>query len=156
MPDFGKSERVVSFIANLMPSYHGRRVNGDWAAESLDDGTLILPIEEGSAKDIDYDDAGFVRIFWQGDRTREAVVVGDYVATIAVVRHVNLHYAGQPADRLDFELEGLAAHYHFKTGGGLYLPYERVSENFFSVMSRALGRLGEAGVIEVLKKAAGF
>jgi hypothetical protein len=53
-------------------------------------------------------------------------------------------------------MEGLSQHYEFKTGGQLYLPYERAPNGLVSAVHGALARLGEAGVIELLKKGAGF
>ena|SRR5690606_10445833 len=148
-----KSRSVVSFIANLMPSYHGRSLNDVVCAESLDDGTLIIPDQ---SDELDRHDDGWVFVRWQGDAGRQSEVLADSIATVAVVRHVQLHYAGQPIARMASEIEGLSQHYEFKTGGHLYLPYERAQSGLVSVVNRALGRLGEAAVIEVLKKSAGL
>lgn len=71
------------------------------------------------------------------------------------VRYVQLHYTGQPRDRLANELELLAQHYEFKTGGSLYLPYERVPTGVSALVQKAMQRLGERGLIELLAKAAG-
>jgi len=148
-----KSERVVSFISNLVPSYQSRLINEVACAESLDDGTLIIPIIDEQADAVG--DA-WVSIRWQGDPARQAEVQADSVATIAVVRHMRLHYAGQPLERMAREMEALAQHYEFKTGGSLYLPYERAPAGVLPVVRTAVARLGESAVIEVLKKAAGI
>lgn len=147
-----RSECVVSFISNLMPSYCGCRVDGAWCAESLDDGTLITPVVDESDDPSD----AFVRVRWQGDVARQSEVLADSIATVAVVRHVNLHYSGQPIERTAKEIEFLSRHYQFKTGGALYLPCEKVPTGLAVSVAAAVGRLGEAAVIEVLKKATGF
>lgn len=146
-----KSAAIVSFIGNLMPSYHSRSVDGSRCAESLDDGTLIFPVDQAES---DLED-GWVIVRWQADPTRQSEMLGDLLATIAVVRHVQLHYAGQPAERLASELEMLAQHYEIKTGGSLYLPYERVPTGVAALVRKAMGRLGERGLIELLTKAVG-
>lgn len=124
-----------------------------WCAESLDDGTLILPVQDVEAGP---DGDAWVVVRWQGDAGRQSEVHADSIATIAVVRHFQLHYAGQPAERMAREMEALSQHYEFKTGGQLYLPYERAPTGLVAAVHGALGRLGEASVIELLKKAAGL
>lgn len=148
-----RSERVVSFIANLMPSYQCCLVNDVPSAQSLDDGTLIIPVldeQSGAAGD------AWVSVRWQGDPARQTEVQADSVAAIAVVRHMRLHFAGQPLERMAREMEALAQHYEFKTGGSLYLPYERAPVGVLPVVRTAVSRLGESAVIEILKKAAGI
>lgn len=147
-----RSESVVSFISNLMPSYHGRRIGELWCAESLDDGTLIFPI----AEEFDTTSDAFLRVCWQGHSERESEVLADSLATVAVVRHIELHYCGQPIERAARELQFLSQHYQFKTGGSLYLPYDKVPAGLANAVASAVGRLGDAAVIELLKKAVGF
>lgn len=144
-----KSEAIVAFIANLMPSYQSRTVDEKLCAESLDDGTQIFHVDESESEP----DDGWVLVRWQADRTRNSEVLGDLIATVAVVRHVNLHYQGQPAERLAAELEMLAQHYEIKTGGGLYLPYEKVPTGVVPLVRKAMSKFGERGLIELLTKA---
>lgn len=86
-----KSELVVSFIANLMPSYQFRVVNDVACAESLDDGTMIVPVLD---EQTDAVGDAWVSVRWQGDPGRQTEVQADSVPTIAVVRHIRLHFAG--------------------------------------------------------------
>lgn len=53
-----KSTAIVSFLANLMPLYTHEGRAGVWCARSLQDGTLILPVDES-----DWDEeSGSVRV----------------------------------------------------------------------------------------------
>ena len=148
-----QSVAVVSFIANLMPVYDGEHLEGAWCARSLEDGTLILPALEPSDEALEN---AFVRVRWQGAPERESVASGGYLATLAVVRYVQLHQAGQPSKRIAAELEHLAQHFTYKTGCSLYLPYERPGADLAGAVRGAVSRLGEGVVVNLLTKAAGF
>lgn len=148
-----QSAAVVGFISNLMPLYDGEHHEHTWCARSLEDGTLILPVLDPDDED---PENAFVRVRWQGAQERESVVSGGYLATLAVVRYVQLHQAGQPAKRVTAELEHLAQHFSYKTGCSLYLPYERPGADLSSAVRRAVGRLGEGAVVNMLTKAVGF
>ena len=88
----GKSAAIVGFLANLLPLYGGELLDGLWCARSLHDGTLILPVDESEWDE----EHGTVRVRWQGDPEREHQVDGSYIATLALVRYVELHHCGQP------------------------------------------------------------
>jgi hypothetical protein len=114
----GKSQAIVGFIANLLPLYLGERHGKRWCARSLQDGTLILPIDSGE----DGDDEGWVSIHWQGDQLRSTEALGQWVATLAVERYVRLHGAGASEEAIAGELWFMARHFEFKTGCHVYLP----------------------------------
>lgn len=148
----GKSAAIVGFLANLLPLYTGEQRDGVWCARSMRDGTLVLPVDES-----DHDEElGTVRVHWQGDPQREQHVDGTYIATLALARYVELHHLGQPGAHVAAELEGLAQHFHFKTGCSLYLPYDKPSPDLASAVSKAVGRIGESTVVGMLLKAAGI
>lgn len=147
-----RSSAIVGFIANLMPLYVPEEIESIWCARSMDDGTLIMPVDEtGWAEE-----RGTVKVQWQGDPARTSDIDGPDVATLAVVRYVRLHNLGQPEAHQRRELQGLAEHFAFKTGCVLYLPYPDAGPSLVEWVHKSLGRLGEAGLIEVLKKAAGL
>jgi hypothetical protein len=114
----GKSIAIVGFIANLMPLYTYESHHGIGCARSLQDGTLVWPVDES-----DWDEErGTVRVQWQGDPLRESLVDGDQVATLALERYVRLHGAGAGEEAIAAELWFMARHFHFKTGCHVYLP----------------------------------
>lgn len=148
----GKSAAIVGFLANLLPLYTGEQRDGVWCARSMQDGTLVLPVDES-----DHDEElGTVRVHWQGHSQREQQVDGSYIATLALVRYVELHHLGQPDKRRASELEGLAQHFHFKTGCSAYLPYDKPSPDLVDAVSKAVGRLGEKAVVNALLRAIGL
>lgn len=147
------SAAIVRFIANLHPLYIGDHHGGAWCARSLEDGTILLPLEE--AEDDDPDDA-FVRALWRGESEYGQVVSGSYVATIAVVRYVQLHGVGRSADQTAAELAHMSQHFTFKTGRSLYLPYDPPGRDLASAVQKALARMGETAVVNLLTKAAGL
>lgn len=113
-----KSASVVAFLASLMPLYTHEDREGVWAARSLQDGTLVLPVDES-----EYDEEGAtVRVLWQGDARRDSLVVGSNIATLALERYVRLHGVGATEEAIAAELWFMANHFRFKTGCDLYLP----------------------------------
>lgn len=148
-----KSASVVHFIASLSPLYDGENCEGAWCARCLEDGALLLPLSSGD--DDDPDDA-FIRVRWQGLADRERIVSGSQIATLAVVRYVQFHQIGQPADRTAAELAHLAQHFSYKTGCSLYLPYEQPASVLVTAVNRALGRMGEGALANAILKVAGL
>lgn len=135
----GKSGAVVGFLANLMPLYTQEDHDGVWCARSLQDGTLILPVDES-----DWDEErGTVRAWWQGDPQRETLVDGDQIATLALERYVRLHGVGATEEAIAGELWFMAHHFHFKTGCHVYLP--QLSEPPSALMKLARTALGFGG-----------
>jgi hypothetical protein len=148
----GKSAAIVGFLANLLPLYSGEQRDGVWCARSMLDGTLVLSVDESGHDE----ELGIVCVHWQGDSQREQHVDGTYIATLALVRYVELHHLGRPGPHVAAELEGLAQHFHFKTGCSLYLPYDKPAPDLANAVSKAVGRMGESTVVGLLLKAAGL
>ncbi|WP_159017620.1 hypothetical protein [Cognatiluteimonas profundi] len=147
-----KSTAIVGFLASLLPLYNGEQLNGVWCARSMQDGTLILPVDESGWDE----ELGTVLVRWQGDVQREQQVDGTFVSTLALVRYVEMHHLGQPPKHLASELEQMAQHFQFKTGCSLYLPYEKPSPDLTDAVSKAVGRMGESAVVNILMKAVGL
>ncbi|WP_062355578.1 hypothetical protein [Pseudoxanthomonas mexicana] len=148
----GKSAAIVGFIANLTPLYDGERVGAAWAARSLQDGTLLLPVDESEWDE----ERGTVLVRWQGDPMREQQVEGTYLATLAVVRYVELHHLGQPAEHVAAVLQHLSQHFQFKTGCDLYLPETGTSPDLVDAVSGAVRRLGADAVSNLLLRTVGL
>ena len=81
----GLSHRIVTFVANLLPIYTHALIDDRHCARSLIDGTLILPLEE-----LEEDEEGWVEVHWQGDPARSTKVQGEFMASIAVARYVEI------------------------------------------------------------------
>jgi len=142
----GKSCAIVSFIANLLPLYHGEHDEGMWCARNLHDGSLILPVAEDNGD-------GLVCVHWQGDGQRKTEVLGEFIATLAVERYVRLHTAGASEAAFAAELWFMARHFHFKTGGEIYLPQLREPPH---PLVRTVQRMGEGVLVNGLGKMFGL
>jgi hypothetical protein len=149
MPE-GLSHRIVGFISNLAPLYDYEVVNGVGCARSLSDGTLILPMDE--AKD---DEPCFVTVHWQGDPARRSEVLGVELASLAVIRYVELQSvaSGQPAKS---EYARLAEHFTFKTGGSLMLEGPDEDLALFELVGRAAKTLGKEALMALIKAKLGL
>jgi hypothetical protein len=147
--DEGSNKRIVAFIANLLPLYVGEWVGEQWCARSLVDGTLIAPFH-GSEEHADE----FVSVLWQGDPQRRTEVQAVFVASLAVARYVELHHTASTSTELKVEMQHMSHHFSVKTGEELV--FEEHGSDMMRVLGRAVGRLGEAAVIETLKRATGF
>lgn len=143
-----QSQAIVDFIANLIPLYDGEGVEGVWCARALSDGTLILPLEGDGECD------AFVTVRWQGDPLRTSQVLASLIATLAVGRYVEFHSIAKTPKETRIEIERLAEHYRFKTGNSLH--FETIDPALADLVSKAISRLGEAAVIEALKKVLGM
>jgi hypothetical protein len=97
----GLSQRIVDFIAELMPLYTFQFADGHDCALSLVDGTLLMPVDESSSER----DEGWVVVLWQGDAQRRSEVPGPLMAYQAALRCAEFHGVGRlPAE--------VAAHRH--------------------------------------------
>jgi hypothetical protein len=106
------SQSIVDFIAGLQPLYTCQHADGHECALSLQDGTLILPVDESHAEQ----EEGWVAVFWQGDSRRHSEVMGPQLASVAVWRHVELHGVDlAPTERATLHRQ-LAAQFHDRTG----------------------------------------
>lgn len=138
-PHSGKSASVVAFLANLMPLYTQEKYEGIWSARSLHDGTLVLPVDESEWDE----ERGTVRVLWQGDTSRECLVDGDHIATLAVDRYVRLHCTGATEEAIAAELWFLAKHFRFKTGCDLYLPQLEAPPSGWVRAQRKVAEIGQ-------------
>ena len=143
------SYQIVQFISNLLPLYIGEPVNGVWCARSLSDGTLIFPVDE-----LPEDENGFVTVHWQGDPNRQTVVRGVFMTSLAVAKYAELHHLAQGAKGVREEIERLSQHFTVKTGEAL--AFEPPNSELWELVQKAVGKAGEAGVMELIKKSFGF
>lgn len=142
------SRRIVAFIANLLPLYVGEEVNGVWCARSLQDGTLIMPTDGAEMPD------AFVLVHWQGDPKRCTQVQGVFIASVAVARYVELSHTATHDSSMRGEMEHISNHFTVKTGEAL--TFDAPSSGLLSLVGHAIGKLGEAAVVELLKKQIGL
>jgi hypothetical protein len=143
------SQRIVNFIGALLPLYIEDDVDGIWCARSLNDGTLICPVEE-----MEECEDGFVTVHWQGDPARQTLVQGEFMASLAVAKYVKLRHLAENAKGTRKEIEHLANHFTIKTGASL--TFECPDSGLLELVVKAVGKVGEAAVIEVLKKQVGL
>jgi hypothetical protein len=143
------SQAIVQFIGHLLPLYIEDQVEGVWCARSLSDGTLICPIDEA-----DDDENGFVTVYWQGDPARQTVVQGVFMASLAVAKYVELHHMAENAKGTRNEMEHLSQHFTVKTGQSL--TFESPDSGLLALVGKAVGKVGEAALIEILKKQVGL
>ncbi|WP_166210770.1 hypothetical protein [Cognatiluteimonas telluris] len=147
----GKSAAIVGFIANLLPLYSCESHDGIGCARSLQDGTLVWPVDES-----DWDEErGTVRMQWQGDPLRESLVDGDQIATLALERYVRLHGVGANEEALAAELWFMARHFHFKTSCHVYLPQLPEPPHPLVRAGRAARRMGEGLLVNLVCKLSG-
>lgn len=143
------SQAIVQFIDHLHPLYMPDQVNGGWCARSLSDGTLICPVDEDEDNE-----NGFVSVHWQGDAGRQTVVQGVYMASLAVARYVELHHIAENATGTRNEMERLSHHFTVKTGESLI--FESPGSGLLEMVVKAVGKVGETAVMEILKKQVGL
>lgn len=148
----GKSAAVVGFLANLLPLYTHEDCSGIWCARSLQDGTLIWPVDES-----DWDEErGTVRVHWQGDSRRETLCDGDYIVTLALERYVRLHGVGANEEAIAAELWFMAEHFSFKTGCRVYLPQLSEPPHPLVRTGRTALRMGEGLLVNLVSKLSGM
>lgn len=143
----GKSAAVVRFLANLMPLYALEDRDGLWCARSLQDGTLILPVDESDWNE----ERGTVRVWWQGDPQREMLTDGDQLATLALERYVRLHGTGASEEAIAAELWFMAQHFYVKTGCHIYLPQLPKPPSALIKLARTALRFGGGAMVAVFK-----
>lgn len=138
-----KSQAIVGFLANLIPLYTYLKADGA-IARSLHDGTLISAVDEP-----DWCERGTVCVHWQGDPSRQSMIDGSDIATVALERYVRLHGVGAREEDIAAELWFLAVHFHKRTGCQLYLPsLQRPPHPFV----RAAQRIGEGVLTNLVSK----
>lgn len=143
-----KSQAIVGFLGNLIPLYtYATRDDAIYAARSLQDGTLIQPVDESSWEE----ERGTVRVHWHGDSGCQSMIDGSDIATIALERYVRLHGVGAREEDIAAELWFLAVHFHKRTGCQLYLPNLKRPPHPFV---RAAQRIGEGVLTNLVSKLA--
>lgn len=148
----GKNRAVVGFLAKLMPLYTHEDRDGVGCARSLQDGTLILPVDES-----DWDEErGTVRVWWQGDPARETRAEGDQITTLALERYVRLHGVGACEEAIAAELWFMARHFHFKTGCHVYLPQLTEPAHPLVRAGRIALRMGEGVLVNTISRFTGI
>lgn len=145
------SNRIVQFISGLIPVYTHEEIGGIWCARSLVDGTLICPVEEPEANE-----NGLVNVYWQGDSTRQSMVIGSFVASCAVAKYIEIHGIGRNVQDTGAELRYLAHHFTLKTGGELVFEMEEEDSRLLQVLEKAIKKIGQEAVTEIIKKTVGL
>jgi hypothetical protein len=150
-PRDGKSAAIVSFLASLMPLYSYEDRESVGCARSLQDGTLVLPVDETEWDE----ERGTVRVYWQGDAQRETLIDGEHIATLALERYVRLHGAGASEAAIVAELWFMARHFRFKTGCDIYLPQLPEPPHPLVRAGRVALRMGEGVLVNLISKLTG-
>lgn len=150
-PREGKSAAIVGFLGNLMPLYTHEERDGMWCARSLQDGTLVLPVNE-TGRD---EERGTVRVLWQGDTARACEVDGGDFTTLGLERYVRLHGAGASEDAIAAELWFMARHFHYKTGCRAYLPQLQEPAGSWTRAGRSALEFGQGVLVNLASKLLG-
>lgn len=95
----GLSQRIIDYIAALIPLYTYQFADGHDCAVSLTDGTLYMPVDEAGHER----EEGWIAVLWQGDAHKRSELPGPLLAYQAALHCVELHGTGRP-------LEEVAAH----------------------------------------------
>ena len=140
-----KSASVVRFLASLMPLYADEVHDDIRCARSLQDGTLIWPVDESEWDE----ERGTLRVHWHGDPQRESLVDGDQIVSLALERYVRLHGTGANEEAIAAELWYMAEHFERKTGCQVYLPRLSAPPHPLVKVGRTALRMGE-GVLPTL------
>lgn len=150
-PQEGRSAAVVGFLANLTPLYTDEQCDGLWYARSLQDGTLVLPVDESGWDE----ERGTVRVLWQGDAARACEIDGGNIATLALERYVRLHGAGASEEAIAAELWFMAEHFRHKTGCEVHLPQLRPPRHPAAAAGRHLDELGRGVIVNIFSRIIG-
>jgi hypothetical protein len=150
-----RSENIVNFINHLLPAYTYEKVNDTICARSLIDGTLILPIDDPEEEEHDGSSA-FVMVHWQGDPNRQTTVLGSQFAAVAIAKHFELQAVLHGKPPAKEEVRDLVRHYAIKTGEALIYSDAEDDANLSPLISKAVKKLGEVAVVQLLRKAIGM
>lgn len=151
-----KSQKVVDFIANLIPLYIHEKYEDKDCARSLVDGTLVLPyLPEDKEDESDYSSI-FVEVYWQGDKNRKSVVFGELFVTPILERYVRLHGTGATEEQVAEELRFMSEHFAFKTDGYPYFPNLGESPTFMEKSFKSAKSFGSGLLVDIFKKMVGL
>jgi hypothetical protein len=92
----GLSQRIIEYIAGLIPLYTYQFADGHDCAVSLTDGTLYMPVDETGHERQE----GWIAVLWQGDAHKRSELPGPLIAYQAALRCVELHSAGWPLEEV--------------------------------------------------------
>lgn len=146
------SQAIVDFIGGLYPLYMHDWDGPTTCARCLQDGTLILPVEED-----DDNENGDVKIYWQGDPGRKTITRGTYIASIAIARYAELHAVGESAKHLAHPMMShMAQHFTVKTGETLSFDVPDEDADLFAWIGRGVSTLGKDVLVEIIKKKMGL
>ena len=143
------SQSIVDFVGHLLPLYIQEQVGDARCARSLVDGTLIVPVEEP-----DDGQNGWVNVLWQGDSARVSTVQGVFIASVAVARYVELHHTATHAKGTQSAMAHLSDHFVVKTGESLV--FDAPDSELVPLVGKAVMKVGETAVMEMLKKQVGL
>ncbi|MFC3652558.1 hypothetical protein ACFONN_13455 [Dyella humi] len=87
----GLSQRIVDYIAELMPLYTFQFADGHDCALSLTDGTLYMPVDESGHEK----EEGWVAVLWQGNAHKRSELPGPVLAYQAALRCAELQGVGK-------------------------------------------------------------
>lgn len=146
------SQSIVDFIGGLYPLYIHDEQGSVSCARCLQDGTLILPVEED-----DDNENGDVEIHWQGDPARKTITRGAYVASVAVARYSELRAVAESTKHVAYpEMSHLAQHFTVKTGELLIFDMPDEDAEFFEWIGRGVSKLGKDVLIDLIKAKVGL
>lgn len=100
------------------------------------------------------DNEELVAVYWQGDVNRRSEVIGTFMASMALVRYVELHHLAERDKGLRGEMQRLSEHFTAKTGQ--HLHYSAPAGHLLETVADAAEKLGIEAVVSLLKKAAGL
>lgn len=86
---------------------------------------------------------------------RITTVQGVFIASYAVARYVELRNIAEKAKDTKEEMRHLAHHFTVKTGASLSFEMDDDSE-LFPLLGKAVARVGQEAVIELIKKNIGL
>lgn len=146
------SQAIVDFIGGLYPLYMHDWDGPTTCARCLQDGTLILPVEED-----DDNENGDVEIRWQGDAGRKTITRGTYIASLAIARYAELHAVAESTKHLGHPMMShMAQHFTVKTGETLSFDVPDGDAEFLSWIARGASKLGKDVLIDIIKAKMGL
>ena len=139
------SQRIVGFISNMHPLYAIEYVDGVLCARSLNDGELIVPINE-----LEDDEGGRVTIHWLDDKNHTTNTSGIIMASEALVKYIKLRSKTGGKDAIE-EIQEITHRLMAKTNKSLMSGLDAETA-FFNSIAIAVGNLGPDEVLNIMKE----